>query len=42
MASKFDEMLLKILFLQKGRIFLLSGQNFWPFWPENVKKSWQN
>jgi hypothetical protein len=31
-----------MLFLQRGRIFLLSGRNFWPFWPENVAKSWQH
>jgi hypothetical protein len=35
-------MVLKLLFLQRGGIFLLSGRNFWPFWPENVEKSWQH
>jgi hypothetical protein len=29
-------------FLQRGQIFLLSGRNFWPFWPENVEKGWQH
>jgi hypothetical protein len=35
-------MVTRTLFLQKGRIVLLSGRNFWPFWPENVEKSWQH
>jgi hypothetical protein len=31
-----DKMVIKLLFYKKGRIFLLSGREFWPFWPENV------
>ncbi len=30
-----------MIFLQMDRIFLLNGRNFWPFWPENVEKSWE-
>jgi hypothetical protein len=40
--SYFDKMVVKMLFLQKDRIFCSAAEILWTFWPENVKKSRQN
>jgi hypothetical protein len=34
-------MILEIPYLQGAELFL-SGRILWPFWPENVEKSWQH